>query len=51
MKARISNLSTRNLFLLMLPLIAVAYPLFRVVVGTVVHSVVPETVRTFLHLL
>jgi hypothetical protein len=51
MKVFFTNLPTRVWIVLGLPLLAIAYPIFTVVVPAVIRQVVPETVRTVLHLL
>jgi hypothetical protein len=51
MKAYFTNLPAKAWTLMALPLIAIAYPVATVVVPAVVHAVVPEVVRTVLHLI
>ena len=51
MKAYFTNLPAKAWTLLALPLVAIAYPLVTVVVPSLVHAVVPEVVRTVLHLI
>jgi len=51
MKSYFARLSTGTWFLLLIPVIAVAYPVVRIVVPAVVHAVVPEVVRDVLHLI
>ncbi len=51
MKAYFTNLSAGMWVLLVVPAVAVAYPLIMVVGPSVVHAVVPEVVRTVLHLI
>ena len=51
MKAYLNNLPMRTWLLLVLPAIAIAYPVARVVVPAVVHAVVPEVVRSVLHVI
>lgn len=48
MKAYLTNLPTKVWFLLVVPAVALAYPIARVVVPAVLHAVVPEVVRTVL---
>ena len=48
MKAYFSNLSMKTWLLLILPTLAIAYPIGRVVVPAVIHAVVPEVVRNVL---
>jgi len=51
MKAYFTNLSAGMWVLLVVPAVAVAYPLIMVVGPSVVHAVVPEVVRTVLLLI
>jgi hypothetical protein len=51
MKAYFTNLSAGMWVLLAVPAVAVAYPLIVVVGPAVIHAVVPEVVRTVLHLI
>jgi len=51
MKAYLNNLPMRTWLLLVLPVIVVAYPVARIVVPAVVHAVVPEVVRSVLHVI
>ena len=51
MKAYLTNLSARAWALLVLPLLAIAYPVVTMVLPAVVRAVVPEVVRNVLHLL
>jgi hypothetical protein len=51
MKANLNNLPARTWALLAVPLIAIAYPVAAVVVPCVIHTVVPEAVRTVLSLI
>lgn len=51
MKAYFANLSVRTFLLFVLPVLIIGYPVVRVVIPTVVHAVVPEVVRTVLHLM
>jgi hypothetical protein len=48
MKAYFSNLSTKMWLLLIVPSLAIAYPIAREVVPAVIHAVVPEVVRNVL---
>jgi hypothetical protein len=48
MKAYFTNLPTRTWALIILPAVAVAYPIGKIVVPAVLHAVVPEVVRTVL---
>ena len=51
MKAYFTNLPARTWALVALPLVAIAYPVVTVVVPAVIRAVVPEVVRTVLHLI
>jgi hypothetical protein len=51
MKAYFTNLPARSWALLALPLVVIAYPLVTMVVPAIIHAVVPEVVRTVLHLI
>jgi hypothetical protein len=46
MKAYLDNLPTKTWILLVVPAVALAYPIARVVIPAVVHAVVPEVVRS-----
>jgi hypothetical protein len=48
MKAYFTNLPTRTWLLIVLPVVAIGYPVVCCVVPVVVHAVVPEVVRTVL---
>ena len=48
MKAYFTNLPTRTWLLLVVPAVAMSYPVVRVVVPAVIHAVVPEVVRSVL---
>jgi hypothetical protein len=48
MKAYRDNLPTKTWILLVVPAVALAYPIARVVIPAVVHAVVPEVVRSVL---
>lgn len=48
MKAYFTNLPMRTWLMLVLPAVAIAYPVVRIVLPAVVHAVVPEAVRTVL---
>jgi hypothetical protein len=48
MKASFTNLPTKTWALIVLPAVAVAYPIAKIVVPAVLHAVVPEVVRTVL---
>jgi len=51
MKAYFNNLPMKTWALLVLPVVAIAYPVVRIVVPAVVHAVVPDVVRTVLHMI
>ena len=51
MKGSLTNLPTRTWMLLVLPGLAVAYPVVRIVVPAVFHAVVPDVVRTVLRVI
>jgi hypothetical protein len=51
MKAYFTNLSARMWVLLAVPAVAIVYPVIVVVGPSVVRAVVPEVVRTVLHLI
>jgi hypothetical protein len=51
MKAYFNNLPTTSWLLLVLAAVIVAYPIAQIVIPTVVHAVVPEVVRTLLHVI
>ena len=48
MRTYFNNLPTKTWLLLVLPAVALGYPIARVVVPAVVHAVVPEVVRSVL---
>jgi len=48
MKAYFTNLPTRTWLLIVVPAVAIAYPVARMVVPAVIHAVVPEVVRSVL---
>jgi hypothetical protein len=51
MKAYLNNLPMRTWLLLVVPAVALAYPVARIVVPAVVRAVVPEVVRSVLSLI
>jgi hypothetical protein len=51
MKAYFTNMPTKIWFLLVVPVVLIAYPVVRIVVPEVVHAVVPEVVRSVLSLM
>ncbi len=51
MRAYLANLKPKSLMLLAVPVVAIAYPLVTIVVPAVIRAVVPDVVRTVLHLL
>jgi len=48
MRAYFTNLPTRTWLLIVVPAVAIAYPVARMVVPAVIHAVVPEVVRSVL---
>jgi hypothetical protein len=48
MKAYFNSLPMKTWLLLVLPALALAYPIARIVVPAVIHAVVPEVVRSVL---
>ncbi|HEV3510305.1 MAG TPA: hypothetical protein VGS05_01290 [Candidatus Sulfotelmatobacter sp.] len=48
MKAHFTNLPTKTWLLLVVPAVALVYPIVHIVGPAVVHAVVPEVVRTVL---
>jgi hypothetical protein len=48
MKGYFTNLPTKTWFLVVVPAVAIAYPVVRIVVPAVVHAVVPDVVRSVL---
>jgi hypothetical protein len=48
MKRYFTNLPTKTWLMLVVPAVALAYPLVKVVVPAVVHAVVPDVIRTLL---
>lgn len=51
MKAYFTNLPTKTWVLLVVPALAIAYPIGRIVVLAVVHEVVPQVVRSVLSMI
>jgi len=51
MKAYLTNLPTKTWVLLVVPALAIAYPVGRIVVSAVVHEVVPQVVRSVLSMI
>jgi len=45
MRAYFNNLPMKTWLLLVVPALAIAYPVARVVIPAVIHAVVPEVVR------
>jgi hypothetical protein len=45
MNARFNNRPTKTWLLLVVPAVALAYPIARLVIPAVIHAVVPEVVR------
>jgi hypothetical protein len=48
MRAYFNNLTMKSWLLLVVPTLAIAYPIARVVVPTIIRAVVPEAVRNVL---
>ncbi len=51
MKAYFASLTPKGWFLLTIPLVAIAYPIAAVVVPIVIKALVPEVVRSVLHMM
>ena len=51
MKAYFTNLPTKTWALLVVPAVAVAYPVVTVVLPAVINAVVPDVVRTVLSMI
>jgi hypothetical protein len=51
MKAHFENLSARTWVFLLVPAALIAYPLIAVAVPALVRAIVPDAVRTVLHLM
>jgi hypothetical protein len=51
MKAYFTNLPMRVWLLIVVPAVAIAYPVGRIVIPAVIHAVVPEAVRTVLSMI
>lgn len=51
MKAYFTNLSMRVWLLIVVPAVAIAYPVGRIVIPAVIHAVVPEAVRNVLSMI
>jgi len=51
MKAYFANLSPKGWILWVVPAALVAYPIAVLVLPTVIHAVVPDVVRSVLHLM
>ena len=51
MKAYFNNLPMKTWLLLVVPTLAIAYPIARVVVPAVIRAVVPEVVRNVLNVI
>jgi hypothetical protein len=51
MKAYFNNLPVRTWLLLVLPVIALGYPVARLVVPALIHALVPDVVRSVLQAL
>jgi len=48
MKAYLANLPMRTWLLLVVPAIAISYPIVSIVAPAVIHAIVPEVVRSVL---
>jgi len=48
MRTYFTNLPTKTWLMLVVPAVALAYPLVKIVVPAVVHAVVPDVIRTLL---
>ncbi len=51
MKAYLDNLPIKTWLLLVIPAVAIAYPVVRVVVPAIIRAVVPEVVRSVLNVI
>ncbi|HVN17934.1 MAG TPA: hypothetical protein VMU05_04150 [Dongiaceae bacterium] len=51
MKAYLDNLPIKTWLLIVIPTLAMAYPIVRVVIPAVIHAVVPEVVRSVLNVI
>ncbi len=51
MKRYLTNLPTKTWLMLVVPAVALAYPLVKIVLPALVHAVVPEAVRTLLSMI
>ena len=51
MKAYFTNLPTRTWLLLVVPAVAISYPVVRMVIPAVLHAVIPEVVRSVLRVI
>ena len=51
MRGHLANLTPKGFLLLAVPVLAIAYPVITMVVPAVVRAVVPDVVRSVLHLL
>ncbi len=51
MKAYLNNLPIKTWLLLVIPAVAIAYPVVRVVVPAIIRAVVPEVVRSVLNVI
>ena len=51
MKAYFTNLPMRVWLLIVVPAVAIAYPVGRIVIPAVIHAVVPEAVRAVLSMI
>ncbi len=51
MKAYLDNLPIKTWLLLVIPAVAIAYPVVRIVVPAIIRAVVPEVVRSVLNVI
>jgi hypothetical protein len=51
MRAYLAKLSPKTGMMLAFPILAVAYPIFTILLPAMVHAVVPDVVRSVLHLI
>jgi len=51
MRGQLARLRSKGFLLVLIPAIVLSYPLLTIVVPAVVRAVVPEVVRSVLHLL
>ncbi len=51
MQAYLAKLTPKARMLLVLPIVAIAYPVVMIVVPAIIHAIVPDVVRSVLSLL